>query len=283
MITCNLKGGLGNQLFQIFATIVYSMKRKDKIVFRNVEQLLIGNCRPTYWNSFLESLKILTKDNINISNYYLLQYNEQQYKDIFKEQTPENVILDGYFQSYKYFIEYEKSLFSMIRLQQQQESIKKEYYYILNDKTPIISMHFRLGDYKNLQDCHNILKENYYINSLIEIKKQIDPSSIKILFFCEKEDNQIIYSYIRRISFETKIDMSKFIKVPDEIPDYKQMLIMSVCDHNIIANSTFSWWGAYFNRNPEKIVCYPSKWFGPKLHHFDTSDLFLDDWIRVID
>jgi hypothetical protein len=50
--------------------------------------------------------------------------------------------------------------------------------------------------------------------------------------------------------------------------------------NNIIANSTFSWWGAYLNNNPEKIVCYPDQWFGPRAGH-DTSDLFPKDWIKI--
>ena len=65
------------------------------------------------------------------------------------------------------------------------------------------------------------------------------------------------------------------------IQDWEQLLLMSLCNHNIIANSTFSWWGAYFNTNPGKIVCYPSVWFGSKCINNSTRDLFPENWIKI--
>ncbi len=68
--------------------------------------------------------------------------------------------------------------------------------------------------------------------------------------------------------------------VNNPIRDWEQMILMSLYSDNIIANSTFSWWSAYFNANPTKTVCYPSTWFGPNADH-DTCDLFPDDWTRI--
>ena len=71
----------------------------------------------------------------------------------------------------------------------------------------------------------------------------------------------------------------KFIKNKE---DYEEMLIMSNCAHNIIANSSFSWWGAWMNDNPNKIVIYPSVWFGPKLSKHNLKDLCPSTWIKLV-
>ena len=72
----------------------------------------------------------------------------------------------------------------------------------------------------------------------------------------------------------------RLIKAPDTIPDWKQMLLMSLCEDNIIANSTFSWWGSYFNRRKDAIHCYPSIYYGPAMAA-DVSDLYPDSWVKI--
>jgi hypothetical protein len=72
-----------------------------------------------------------------------------------------------------------------------------------------------------------------------------------------------------------------FHKANDEMEDWEQLLLMSCSDHNIIANSTFSWWAAYMNLNPDKVVCYPSMWFGTANNHLNTKDLFPPQWTKI--
>ena len=73
----------------------------------------------------------------------------------------------------------------------------------------------------------------------------------------------------------------EFERATNALDDWQQMLLMSCCNHNIIANSSFSWWGAYFNVNPTKFVCYPSVWFGRAMSDVDVSDLFPDEWAKI--
>jgi hypothetical protein len=66
-----------------------------------------------------------------------------------------------------------------------------------------------------------------------------------------------------------------------KIEDWRQLLLMSCCQHNIIANSSFSWWAAYFNDNSEKIICYPEQWFGLQLSNHNTSDMCPKSWNKI--
>jgi hypothetical protein len=95
------------------------------------------------------------------------------------------------------------------------------------------------------------------------------------LYFCENEDLKEVEDIIKKLQLQYKF--LKFERANPLLADWEQMILMSLCNYNIIANSTFSWWGAYLNDNPEKIVCYPEHWFMPQAKK-DTSDLFPEDW-----
>ena len=285
-ITCHMMGVLGNQLFQLFATISYGMKYKRKIIFQYSDNLSVGKVRPTYWNNFLSNLKGFTTYNNadGISNDKLMsfpRFNENgfQFQEIpnFNEQY---VMLFGYFQSFKYFEEYKNTIFSFLALTTQIENVKLSYNQYFDNSKNTISMHFRLGDYKDIQNFHPLMPYAYYKNALeyiINVRSNL--LLYNVLYFCEKEDNDAVSTIIENLK---KIyPQVKFIKVDDTIEDWKQMLLMSSCQDNIIANSTFSWWGAYFNMNNEKIVCYPYKWFGPSANH-NVSDLFTQSWKKIL-
>jgi len=287
-ISCYLAGGLGNQLFQIFTTLAYGLKTSRAIVFPYSDVLTTGRPRPTYWNTFLSRLYPFTTQNekfshINLNRFNILKeedYTTFRYYDFTSALQSNVILLHGYFQSYLYFDQHKKIIKQIIQITEQRRAIFNEYegYFNVNPNEKTISMHFRLGDYKQLQLHHPLLSIEYYIKSLSLIINTDPDAQFKVLYFCEKEDNAdiIVLIGILRPMFPNV----KWEKVDDTICDWKQMLLMSCCYHNIIANSTFSWWGAYFNENLDKIVCYPAKWFGPALSH-DTSDLCPPDWEKI--
>lgn len=271
MITCELMGGLGNQLFQIFTTISYAIKNKQSFSFLYAKWL--GN-RPTYWSNFLASLRTFT---INIKpKLETIKESGFHYEELPEPSKDGHTCLYGYFQSYKYFEQNCNTLFRLIRLDEQKNAIKHKYNHNYEN---LVSMHFRLGDYKNLQHYHPVMNYHYYKNCVNYILNKTEMDKIKILYFCEKEDVDDVQVIIDKL--QKQFSECRFVKIDHSIFDWEQLLMMSMCRHNIIANSTFSWWGAYFNSHEDKIVCYPDVWFGPAMPDKNLNDLFPETWIKI--
>ena len=276
MIKCILKGGLGNQLFQIFTLIAHSINTNQKFILP--EKLLECDKRYTYWNSiFINLIKY-------ISNTDSVKWNEYDEPNFHYNKLPlssDNLILNGYFQSYKYFDNIWEQISNIVGINELVNQTKIKYSNYFNEDY-VISMHFRLGDYVNKQDYHPVLEYKYYQKSIELIINKTSINNFTVLYFCEENDIQTVDLIISNL--QNKFSELKFIKIDFAITDWEQMLLMSLCNHNIIANSTFSWWGTYigYKLNENKIVCYPSKWFGPKLSHYNVSDLFLDKWNKIL-
>lgn len=279
MITCNLMGGLGNQIFQIFATIAYSIKSKNKFQFLAQETLGGGSCtlRYTFWNTFFLSLKPFLITSLPPVN--VIRENGFTFKELpVNSMINTNVLIHGYFQSEKYFKEQYEMICRLIGLEKSKQIVLDVLNFKKEDLNNTISMHFRLGDYKKLTDFHPIATPQYYENALHYFKSKFPDNIFKILYFCEDEDANEVQLTIHNL--ENKFPDYKFERANNTLPDWQQMLYMSLCCHNIIANSSFSWWGAYFNTNIDKIICYPSVWFG-ETANIDTKDLCPLDWIKI--
>jgi hypothetical protein len=97
------------------------------------------------------------------------------------------------------------------------------------------------------------------------------------LYFCEDEDICEVENNISYLS--KKFSDYTFERCNSSLSDWEQMLLMSLCNHNIIANSSFSWWSAYFNEWENKIICYPYLWFNNK--NLETKDLCPKEWKKI--
>jgi hypothetical protein len=273
MIYLLLKGGLGNQLFQIFTLISYSMRENENYL---LPYFSFCKRKNTYWDTLLKNLKenIIDYNNIEYNNKYSEKKFNYNKLEIFDKKS--NLLLDGYFQSYKYFIDYYENICELINLDEMKNNLIPIYNNLITNSNKSISVHFRLGDYKNSPDYYPILTYEYYYKALKYLINNNE--NYNVLYFCEETDKDIVKFIIFKL--KKQFVNINFILCPFEIEDWKQMLLMSLCNNHIIANSTFSWWGAYFN-NREKKVCYPSVWFGKNLQHYDLKDLFPNDWIEI--
>lgn len=287
MITVRLQGGLGNQLFQIFATIAYGLEHGHIFIFPYSDKLETGMVRPTYWHNFLNKLLPYTTANTS----YLFMHNEINKLPIFNENgfhyqpiphidEKANFALNGYFQSYKYFEKFKKNIYEMIGLSVLQETIKTDFRHYL-ENTYTISMHFRLGDYKYKQEYHPVMPREYYKKSILHMVSSVFVP-IRILYFCEEEDNEYVLEVISYLKHTFREKMIEFVKVDDKIEDWKQLLLMSCCNSQIIANSSYSWFGAYLCQDALKHVCYPNIWFGPAMGNMILDDLFPSTWNKII-
>lgn len=266
--TIELKGGLGNQLFQLFTLISYSLT--NNLNFCIPDKQPEKKERPFYWDSLLSNLKpYLYK--LDLSSFKPYQEPSFRYNPIPKFLS---VKLDGYFQSYKYFEKNFREINNLLNIEGIRDKYRSHYNF-----DNLVSLHFRLGDYLTLQNYHPVMTKKYYVDALNSLLKTSE-SNLEVLYFCEEGDKELVNSMIEDISKEITSPL-KFQKIDSKYSDWENMMLMSLCKHNIIANSSFSWWGAYFNTSSSKQVYYPSLWFGPAFNSLDTRDICPENWIKI--
>jgi hypothetical protein len=285
MIFSHTAGGLGNQLFQVFATLHHCLENGYSYVFYNDIVVVPNSKRTVYWDNILYALKphlYLKPDlmslpfyNIYIQNEKLFTYNKFPVVD-----HPNHLFcyVYSYCQSEKYFKDRFSEIVDLLKLNEQRKRVRDLY------PPNSISIHFRIGDYKDdlNENKYVILPLLYYKNALRHLINQHGNSSDNayrnVVYFFEKEDQERIDTMISELQIE--FPMLHFIPISSHLEDWEQLLVMSNCHHHIIANSSFSWWGAYLADHPTKIICYPDQWFGRELADLDTRDLIPDTWIK---
>ena len=260
MIISKLQGGLGNQIFQwAFG--------------RHLSNL---NNIPLYLDSDFYKSDILgvTKRDFSLNKFPYLNYkltdvlekNGKQFLRFFEQPVFEkleynisyNYYLDGYFQSEKYFME--SSNLIREELKPNNEFLQK-INHLLNKKT--VSLHIRRTDYLNSNGYHPVQPIEYYQKALDIIGNY---------------DNLLVFSDdINWCKNNLYFDNMIFIDGNDDVED---LWLMSLCKNNIIANSSFSWWGAWLNNNPDKKVIAPNNWFGSQTN-LNTTGIIPNSWIKI--
>ena len=278
-----IQGGVGNQLFGYFAAKYFEVNTNTKVVL-DKSQLSKGF---TAHNSSLDDFNVeyevfeSTKTFSNIAFIRIIFNKAKILRRLFRIHIPTEVgfdsdllnyekykVIRGYFQTYKYFDWLKKEgKFNGLELK------NPSSWYIEKSNEAIVSnpivIHFRLGDYKLLQEKYGILNTKYYLQALQVIRKQLPISPIWIF----SDEPNLIEPILDYPEFEK----AELIYRPPDVNDSESLMLMSKGAAIVIANSSYSWWAAKLSSNG-CIIIAPSKWYqGMK----DPLDLIPEDWTKI--
>ena len=258
-------GGLGNMMFQAASSYAYSQKHNMHHVLLKHHQGTLHNPPEYYFNNIFRNF-----EKSEERNWTVLTESEQARPCVYKElpyssQNNDNIALKGFFQSEKYFINVQQQIKKLFSPSSTDLDYILNKYRFFNTNT-CISIHIRKGDYVKLQQYHHNLDLGYYVNAIDYF--QTTPN-VKFLIFSDD------LNWCKEVFGESE----EFEYINEA--DYISLYMMSLCNHNIIANSTFSWWGAYLNNHPDRIIIHPDKWFGTKNQDIVLDDLYPKSWISM--
>lgn len=285
-VVIRFNGGLGNQMFQwafgrmleetTNADISFDMSYFTKRYARPY-QLDIFNIKPKFVSDFFTKLKfkMIWTFRKNLKNKKFLGtifWSENQFNfNPCIDQINCNTYVEGFFQSEKYF----KSVEEIIRAELKFTApISNESKAVADEISGAnsISLHIRRGDYvqkKRHQDAYATCSLDYYARG-VEYIAQKHPEPVLFIFSDDiewvKQNLKLPYKMV-------------FVTHNTGKASYEDMWLMSLCSNNIIANSSFSWWGAWLNNNKEKIVIAPEKWFNDD--NIIQTDVIPSSWIRL--
>jgi hypothetical protein len=271
IVSVNIMGGLGNQMFQLATAYAYSRKYGGRLsVMRNKRE---NDGRPTYWNIGLENFNKFLSDNIPNELEQWQENNATEFS-IIPPLTKKGIYLKGYLQSPKYFndtlIQNElKQLFrpntSTIKY------IESKYGPLIKNKDRIVVVHARRTDYLRNQDIinfHGPLSVEYYKEGINKMCKLVNNP----IFLLAADDCSFWPSVIR----ETPEINEENMYILYNENEVNTLALLQQFKYFIIANSTFSWWASWLSDKPHKVIA-PSKWFGPTGPK-NYTDIFISDW-----
>jgi len=188
-------------------------------------------------------------------------------------------IRGGTWQSFKYFAEYENEIKQAFEFKPNVYVENKAWADIINGDNKSVSVHIRRGDYVNNPDCgytQNICTRAYYDIAMNLCKEKLGNPQ----FYFFSDDIEFVKQEFGNAENYTFVERPASTKQETGFRDdgYKDMFLMTLCQHNIIANSTFSWWAAFLNKNPNKLVIAPNRWYNGII---DDSFIVRPEWIRV--
>ena len=287
-IVVRLQGGLGNQMFQYAFGRALSM-RSGMELYLDPSPLNPKKNRGYQLDAFILSAKVADSRKIQYlitphfiirkklwkalkipfkyADTHILEKNFPYDKDIASRKT--SAYFDGYWQTEKYFGDCKDTIRQDFSFRNE-EALRRHVQYeeVLNSNS--VSIHIRRGDYvknpkyrKRLYVC----KLEYYKSAMKYLSERFE----NLTFYIASDDHEWV---------KNNFEISKHIKLIESKNALEDLYIMSKCKHNIISNSSFSWWAAWLNSNENKRVLAPDIWFNP-CAKIDFRDIVPDSWIKI--
>lgn len=291
MIMQNIIGGLGNQMFQY--AFIYAQSRIRNTSFKlDISSFKTYPLRKYTLNRYniknitasfkeIDQLKFKHEGTLERLTRKLQHKPRPLASSYYKESSMEfdpnvfnqngDIYFDGYWQSERYFHNYRNELLDQFTLKSSIQEKTKKYLEIIFSCSSI-SLHIRRGDYitnKTTNSIHGACDISYYRKAMSRVMMDI------------KQPNFFIFSDDLTWAKDNLSinEPATFIELDNEFSDCDEIFLMSQCKHNIIANSSFSWWGAWLNQNPEKTVIAPQHWF--RDNTLQTNNMIPVTWIRL--
>jgi glycosyltransferase involved in cell wall biosynthesis len=263
LVVPRMLGRLGNQMFEIATAYAFALDNGCQMAVSEQHGVFVSRTGEVsspkkYESTVFRNIKFI--DSLPPSDVWKepsFAYSPLAYK------FDSNLYIEGQFQSEKYFKHRRHEVLELFSpLANVSDYISEKYGTKLKNS---VSIHVRRGDYKVSQDSHPLCDIEYYTKALNRIEAHADIHNILLM------TDDLLWA-------QSNFTDTRITFVQEE--DYNDLYIMAQCDHNIIANSSFSWWGAWLNTNPNKIVVAPQKWFGPAISH-NITDLIPQEWIVI--
>ncbi len=255
--------------FDTYTLHAYSLKKLN-IVKNYATKEDIPWYEKTFSNRYFDF--IFQKIKSVVIHYNIRHFREKWFEPFSPQifHLSSDIYLDGYFQSDKYFRDYADTIRADFEVvippsEQNREMIKQI------QSVNAVSLHIRRGDYTkpSTQALHGLCNAEYYKKSIQYIAEQVENP----IFFIFSDDIDWVKENMQTGYEQYYIDFN------DASQNHEDLRLMSRCKHHIIANSSFSWWWAWLNPNPTKIVTIPSIWFA--WYDYDTRDIYPDGWIKI--
>jgi len=270
MITVRLCGGLGNQLFQYAVGRVLSI-RWDVPLVLDVSSFASDRKRTYMLAPYHVPARVVSSPRWR---RWLAQVGGRYRRERGFAFDPQVLavepgsILDGYFQSEKYFAAHAKTIRDDLSLKEPLSAEANSYLQAIEAAPVSVAVHVRRGDYvadSVTRAYHGVCEWDYYEEAMARLRQRLGEAH----FFFFSDDPAWL---VERMTPGTVVQW---------LPPHEDLFLMSRCRHQIIANSSFSWWGAWLNQNPQKIVIAPRRWFANEKMEQQTGDLIPEGWERI--